>query len=131
VSTVELERAQRALRIVAVVRLTTFLPLLGIAVVLALNAPTSRVAPVVAIAAIASRIALTLVAGALTRRVAHRQYLATGASRWWYEPRSRTVHEGEHAPSALWHGPYATRDDAERAPEIARERSAAWAADDD
>jgi hypothetical protein len=28
-------------------------------------------------------------------------------------------------------GPFATREEAERAPEIARERAAAWAAEDD
>jgi hypothetical protein len=49
---------------------------------------------------------------------------------WWYNHRTGEVEEG---PQSLWSdrdGPYATREEAQRAPEIARERSRAWAAED-
>ena len=58
-------------------------------------------------------------------------YRADGSQRWWYDPRSGNVEEGMMPHGKHRDGPYRTRDDALRAPEIARERAAAWNAEDD
>jgi hypothetical protein len=50
---------------------------------------------------------------------------------WWYNHRTGEVEEGPQSLGSDRDGPYATRADAERAPEIARERARAWAADDE
>jgi type 1 glutamine amidotransferase len=50
---------------------------------------------------------------------------------WWYNNKTGEV---EHGPQSLGvdrDGPFATREEAERAPEIFAERSRQWAADDD
>ena len=51
-------------------------------------------------------------------------------SEWWYNHKTGEVEEGAQSLSIDRDGPYASRADAERAPEIARERSQAWAAED-
>lgn len=52
-------------------------------------------------------------------------------SEWWYNHKSGEVEEGPQSLGSDRDGPYATREDAERAPEIAQERAAAWAAEDE
>ncbi len=52
-------------------------------------------------------------------------------SEWWYNHRTGEVEEGPQSLGSDRDGPYASREDAARAPEIARERSRAWAAEDD
>ncbi len=52
-------------------------------------------------------------------------------SEWWYNHKTGEVEEGPQSLGSERDGPFATREDAERAPEIAQERAAAWAADDD
>ena len=52
-------------------------------------------------------------------------------SEWWYNHKTGQVEEGPQSLGSDRDGPYASRADAERAPEIARERAAAWAAEDD
>jgi len=49
---------------------------------------------------------------------------------WWYHRRTRQVSEGRVAPGRGWDGPYASQEDAARAPEIARARAAEWNAED-
>jgi hypothetical protein len=49
---------------------------------------------------------------------------------WWYNHRTGEVEEGPQSLGSDRDGPYATREDAARAPEIARERSRAWAAEE-
>jgi hypothetical protein len=51
-------------------------------------------------------------------------------SEWWYNHKTGEVEEGAQSLSVDRDGPYASRADAERAPEIAKERSRAWAAED-
>ena len=50
---------------------------------------------------------------------------------WWYNNKTGEVEEGKQSLSSDRDGPYASREEAARAPEIARERSRAWAADDE
>jgi hypothetical protein len=52
-------------------------------------------------------------------------------SEWWYNHKTGEVEEGPQSLSIDRDGPYASRADAERAPEIAKERSRAWAAEDE
>jgi len=58
-------------------------------------------------------------------------YESEGSQRWWYDWRSGNVEEGIMPLGRHRDGPYRTRDDALRGPEIARERAAAWNAEDD
>jgi hypothetical protein len=46
---------------------------------------------------------------------------------WWYNNKTGEVEEGMKSPGPDRDGPYASRADAERAPEIARERARRWA----
>lgn len=50
---------------------------------------------------------------------------------WWYNHKTGEVEEGKQSLSIDRDGPYATREDAERAPQIAQERARAWAAEDE
>jgi cytochrome P450 len=129
-SSPDVATAERRLRIVAILRLASFLPLIAAAVVLAMTLPQSGIAPVLLIVAIASRIALTVVAHLLGRRLAHQHYVAAGSSRWWFDPRTGAVEQGERAPGRFRQGPYPSREAAEQAPQIARDRAAAWNAED-
>jgi hypothetical protein len=49
---------------------------------------------------------------------------------WWFNPRTQQLAEGRFAPGLGWDGPYTSREDAARAPEIARSRAAEWNAED-
>lgn len=51
-------------------------------------------------------------------------------SEWWYNHKTGEVEEGPQSLGSDRDGPYASRADAERAPEIARERARAWAAEE-
>ena len=51
-------------------------------------------------------------------------------SEWWYNHKTGEVEEGPQSLGSDRDGPYASREDAARAPEIARERARAWAAED-
>ncbi|MEN9740905.1 MAG: hypothetical protein RLZ72_1171 [Actinomycetota bacterium] len=50
---------------------------------------------------------------------------------WWYNHRTGEVEEGAQSLGSDRDGPFATREEAERAPEIAAERSRAWREEDD
>lgn len=49
---------------------------------------------------------------------------------WWYNHKTGQVEKGRQSPSIHRDGPYPTKEDAERAPEIWRQRSEQWAADE-
>jgi hypothetical protein len=49
---------------------------------------------------------------------------------WWYNNKTGEVEEGAQSVGVDRDGPYATREDAARAPQIAAERARAWAAED-
>jgi hypothetical protein len=49
---------------------------------------------------------------------------------WWYNHRTGEVEEGPQSLGLDRDGPYETREEAERAPEIAAERSRKWAAEE-
>jgi hypothetical protein len=51
-------------------------------------------------------------------------------TQWWYNNKTGQVEEGPQSIGSDRDGPYATREDAERAPEIAQERSRKWAEED-
>ena len=50
---------------------------------------------------------------------------------WWYNNKTKQVEEGPQSLGSDRDGPYASRAEAERAPEIAAERARKWAAEDD
>ncbi|QEO10206.1 methionine aminopeptidase [Protaetiibacter larvae] len=50
---------------------------------------------------------------------------------WWYNHKTGEVEEGPQSLGSDRDGPYPSREEAERAPEIARERARAWASDDE
>jgi hypothetical protein len=52
-------------------------------------------------------------------------------SQWWYNLRTHEVEEGMLSPAVDRAGPFDTREEAARAPEIMAERSRAWAAEED
>ena len=49
---------------------------------------------------------------------------------WWYNHKTGEVEEGPQSLGSDRDGPYATREDATRAPEIAAERARKWAEED-
>jgi hypothetical protein len=49
---------------------------------------------------------------------------------WFYNIKTGEVEEGRQSLASDLNGPFATREEAERAPEIIAERSRAWAAED-
>lgn len=51
-------------------------------------------------------------------------------SEWYYNHKTGEVEEGPQSLGSDRDGPYATREEALRAPEIAQERARAWAAED-
>ncbi len=50
---------------------------------------------------------------------------------WWYNHRTGEVEEGAQSLGSDRDGPFETREEAERAPEIARERAEKWRADEE
>jgi hypothetical protein len=49
---------------------------------------------------------------------------------WWYNHKLGEIEEGPQSLGSERDGPFASREDAARAPEIARERARAWAEED-
>jgi hypothetical protein len=45
---------------------------------------------------------------------------------WWYNHKTGEVEEGQQSLGSDRDGPFATREEAERAPEVAAERSRKW-----
>ena len=52
-------------------------------------------------------------------------------TQWWYNHRTGEVEEGPQSLGSDRDGPYASRAEAERAPELARERARQWAAEEE
>jgi hypothetical protein len=77
------------------------------------------------------RIMVSALGWYLRRRIRELTYLAQGRPRWWYARDTGEVEEGMEPRGLRRDGPYSTRDEALRAPEIARQRAAAWNAEDD
>jgi len=77
------------------------------------------------------RIVLSRYTRRLVVEAAQKSYVDSGGSRWWYDSRTGQVAQAALRPAPQFDGPYAGREDAERAPEIARQRAAAWNAEDD
>ena len=53
-----------------------------------------------------------------------------GRQQWWYNNKTGEVEEGPRSLGSDRDGPYATREEAARAVEIARERARQWAAEE-
>jgi hypothetical protein len=51
-------------------------------------------------------------------------------SEWFYNIKTGEVEEGRQSIASELDGPFATREQAERAPQIIADRAAAWAAED-
>ena len=49
---------------------------------------------------------------------------------WWYNNKSGQVEEGAQSPASDRDGPFASREDAARAPQIIAERARQWAKED-
>lgn len=62
----------------------------------------------------------------ILRLVRDWNYKAQGQSRWWYVRETGAVEEGIAPRGPRRDGPYRTRDEALRAPEIAKQRATAW-----
>lgn len=54
-----------------------------------------------------------------------------GAEQWWFNLITQKVEQGSGAPNRERLGPYASKEEAEKALERARERSEAWDAQDE
>jgi hypothetical protein len=52
-------------------------------------------------------------------------------TQWWYNNKTGEVEEGPQSLGVDRDGPFATREEALRAPQIAAERARAWAAEED
>jgi hypothetical protein len=52
-------------------------------------------------------------------------------TQWWYNHKTGEVEEGPQSLSSDRDGPFDSRADAQRAPEIARERARAWQQEDE
>jgi hypothetical protein len=50
---------------------------------------------------------------------------------WFYNIKTGEVEEGRQSLASDLNGPFPTREEAERAPQIIAERAAKWAAEDD
>ena len=50
---------------------------------------------------------------------------------WWFNHKTDEVEEGPQSLGSERDGPFASREEAARAPEIAQERARAWAAEDE
>jgi hypothetical protein len=53
------------------------------------------------------------------------------SEQWWYNHKTGEVEQGRQSLGLHRDGPYATKEEALRAPEIAKERSVAWDNDED
>jgi hypothetical protein len=81
------------------------------------------------VVAIALQIVLPFAATPLANRGLTSTQALSGGGSWWYNHKTGQV---EHGPLSLGSdrdGPFATEQDAARAPEIARERAAKWDAE--
>lgn len=56
--------------------------------------------------------------------------MSDGADKYWYNMKTGQVELGFESPSVLRAGPFDTAEAAAKAPELMRERSAAWAEDE-
>lgn len=106
----------------------TFALIVG-GVVLVFAVPRSPIGPVLVLVAVVARFAAQRYLMHLQRLDARSQYESEG-QRWWFNRRTRTVEEGERPHGPFRDGPYPTREAAERAPQLARDRAAAWNAED-
>ena len=80
--------------------------------------------------AIALQVVLAFVATPLANRGLSSTQVLSGGDSWWYNHKTGEVEHGPQSLGSDRDGPYATREDAARAPEIARERAANWNAED-
>jgi hypothetical protein len=78
---------------------------------------------------LSAAIVIRLVLNRLSLRVARAAHASAG-DQWWYVRRTGTVERGFAVFSSGRDGPFATAEDAARAPEIARARAAQWNAED-
>lgn len=53
------------------------------------------------------------------------------SEQWWYNHKTGEVEKGRQSLGLHRDGPFATQEEALRAPEIAKERSDAWDSDED
>jgi len=55
----------------------------------------------------------------------------SSGEQWWYNHKTGEVEHGPQSLGSDRDGPYASQAEARRAPEIARERARAWAAEEE
>lgn len=127
----ELARLQRLRALVKFAGLAWFLPLFIAGFIVAVATHATPIGVMLIVFGVAGRLAVSALDISLSVRLPRLTYEAAGSQRWWYDPRSGSVEEGMMPRGRHRDGPYRTRDDALRAPEIARERAAAWNAEDD
>jgi hypothetical protein len=80
--------------------------------------------------AVVLQLALAVLATPLANRGLTFTQIRSSGDTWWYNHKTGEVERGPQSLGSDRDGPYATREDAARAPEIARERAAKWNAED-
>jgi len=65
------------------------------------------------------------------RRIKAAEQSIPPADQWWYNNKTGEIEQGPQSAGPDRDGPYASREEALRAPEIARERAARWAAEEE
>lgn len=66
-----------------------------------------------------------------TAGIESQEMIADGDNAYWYNSRTGEVEHGMQSPSRVRVGPFATREDAEPAPETLRENSERWAEEEE
>ena len=127
----ELARLQQLRLVVKLAGLGSFLLLVSVGFIVFVTIQALLVSLTLAGLGVAARFAAVAFDTYLGLRMPKLSYESEGSQRWWYDRRSGNVEEGIMPRGRHRDGPYRSRDDALRGPEIARERAAAWNAEDD
>lgn len=107
------------------------LVLLFVGALLTTILPIHSIGLALIIGAFALRVGLTIRENSTRKETAKLAYVASGKEQWWFNRRTGEVEEGTVLGGLHLDGPYSSREDAMRSVEIARERAAAWNAEDD
>lgn len=108
-----------------------FIILVTVGLILAFTVQGSLIGPILLGIGVVFRLVASSLDWLLSRRVRELTDVAQDQPRWWYSRDTGEAEEGVEPRGSHRDGPYRTRDEALRGPEIARQRAAAWNAEDD